>query len=327
MAEGPPGFPRNEVRPGAAVDGEAQAFATLDDGAARERVARVDALLEEVEGAIGAVPVDTALELVQALLELYGEGLARVVGHVAARDDDGALARAFAGDELVSHLLLLHGLHPEPLEVRVRAALDEVRPYLESHGGDVELLEISADGVVRLALRGSCDGCASSSATMALAIEEAIRRAAPDIAEVVAEGAAEPPPAPLLQIDVSPGLQAAPVAAATAPANGGAAWTVAGAAGDLAGDGPVLRTVGRAEVLFVTTESGRYAYRPACPACRASLAAASLAGDALACAACGAAFDVRRAGRALDGGGAHLEPVPLLVAADGTMRVALGAAS
>ena len=39
-----------------------------------------------------------------------------------------------------SHLLLLHGLHPVPLEARVRAALDEVRPYLESHGGDVELL-------------------------------------------------------------------------------------------------------------------------------------------------------------------------------------------
>src|SRR3954454_21928235 len=114
-----------------AVDGEAPAFATLDDGAARERVARVDALLEGVEGAIGAVPVGTALAPVQALLDLYGEGLARVVGHVAARDTDASLATAFAGDELVSHLLLLHGLHPEPLDARVRGALDEVRPYLE----------------------------------------------------------------------------------------------------------------------------------------------------------------------------------------------------
>jgi Fe-S cluster biogenesis protein NfuA/nitrite reductase/ring-hydroxylating ferredoxin subunit len=316
MAEGPPGFPHNELRPGAAVDGEAEAFATLDDGAARERVARVDALLEEVEGSIGAVPVDTALELVQALLELYGEGLARVVGHVAAHDADGALASAFAGDELVSHLLLLHGLHPESLEARVRRALDEVRPYLESHGGDVELLAISDEAVVRLALRGSCDGCASSSATMALAIEEAIHRVAPDVAEVVAEGAAAPAPAPLLQIELSDGLR---------PPNGATAWTDAGAAGDLDAAGPVVRTVRGADVLFVGAGGERWAYRPACPACGGSLAAARLAGDALACGSCGAGFDVRRAGRALDGGAAHLEPVPLLVADDGTVRVALGA--
>ncbi len=114
----------------------------VDDGAARERVARVDALLQDLEGAIGAVPVDTAIELAQALLDLYGEGLARIVGYIADRDADGELARALASDELVSHLLLLHGLHPVPLETRVREALAEVRPYLESHGGDVELLEI-----------------------------------------------------------------------------------------------------------------------------------------------------------------------------------------
>jgi Fe-S cluster biogenesis protein NfuA/nitrite reductase/ring-hydroxylating ferredoxin subunit len=298
---------------------EAQAFATLDDGAARERVARVDALLEEVESSIGAVPVDTALALVQALLDLYGEGLARVVGHVAARDADGALAAAFAGDELVSHLLLLHGLHPEPLEARVRTALDEVRPYLESHGGDVELLGISDEGVVRLALRGSCDGCASSSATMALAIEEAIHRVAPDVAEVMAEGAAEPAPPPLLQLEVSEGLRAAPAG----PPVGGAAWTDAGPMDAADGAGPVVRAVGGADVLFVAAAGGRYAYRPGCPACGASLAAATMAGETLAC-GCGAAFDVRRAGRALDGGGRHLEPVPLLVGDDGTVRVALG---
>ena len=296
-----------------------EATATLDDGAVRERVARVDALLEEVEGAIGAVPVDTAVELVQALLELYGEGLARIVGHVAPRDGDGALARAFAGDELVSHLLLLHGLHPEPIEARVRAALDEVRPYLESHGGDVELLEVSDEGVVRLALRGSCDGCASSTATLELAIEDAIQRAAPDVAEIVAEGAAAPAAPPLLQIELSEGLRAAP------GPRGGAAWTDVGGLDDVEGGGPVVRAVGGVDVLFVAAAGDRWAYRPACPACGETLAVATLSGDALACGACGAGFDVRRAGRALDGGGAHLEPVPLLVGDDGTVRVALGA--
>jgi Fe-S cluster biogenesis protein NfuA/nitrite reductase/ring-hydroxylating ferredoxin subunit len=283
---------------------EAAVSPAVDDGAVRERVARVDALLADVEGAIGAVPVDTAVELVQALLDLYGEGLTRVVGHVAARDEDGALARAFAEDELVSHLLLLHGLHPVPLEARVQGALAEVRPYLESHGGDVELLGIE-DGVVRLALRGSCDGCASSTATLKLAIEDAIQQAAPDVDSIVAEGAAPPAPAPLLQIELPD------------------AWAPAGDLGDLSA--PVVRPVAGREVLFLALDGSRYAYRPACPACGGSLDGAALDGDAIACGGCGARYDVRRAGRGLDAPERHLEPVPLLVAADGGVRVAVGA--
>ena len=295
-----------------------EAVPALDDGAARERVARVDALLQDLEGAIGAVPVDTAIELAQALLDLYGEGLARIVGHIADSDHDGALARALASDELVSHLLLLHGLHPVPLDTRVREALAEVRPYLESHGGDVELLAID-DGVVRLAMRGSCDGCASSTMTLKLAIEEAIQRAAPDVEEIVAEGAVEAAPAPaLLQIELSDGLRADPP-----PTDG--AWTAAGELPD-AGDGePVVMDVAGASLLFVALDGGRYAYRPGCPACGASLAGAALAGPELRCGGCGTRYDVRHAGRGLDASEHHLEPVPLLVGADGVARVALGA--
>ena len=68
-------------------------------------------------------------------------------------------------DELVAHLLLLHGLHPVPVRERVRGALDEVRPYLVAHGGGVELLGV-ADGVVRLRLEGACNGCPSSALTL-----------------------------------------------------------------------------------------------------------------------------------------------------------------
>jgi Fe-S cluster biogenesis protein NfuA/nitrite reductase/ring-hydroxylating ferredoxin subunit len=292
---------------------EATDAVTLDDGAVRERVARVDALLADVEGAIGAVPVDTAVELVQSLLDLYGEGLTRIVGHVAARDEDGTLARAFAEDELISHLLLLHGLHPVPLEARVRGALAEVRPYLESHGGDVDLLAIE-DGVVRLALRGSCDGCASSTATLKLAIEDAIQRAAPDVEAVVADGAVAPPAPALLQIEMSDTLRDRSWVAVDGPASA------------IDGPGAEVRPVDGVEVLFVTPDGGgRYAYRPACPACRASLDGAALHGDALACGGCGARYDVRHAGRGMDDADRHLDPVPLLVAADGGVRVALGA--
>ena len=106
-----------------------------------------------------------------------------------------------ASDELVGHLLLLHGLHPVPLAERVTGALEEVRPYLGSHGGDVELLAVEA-GVARLRLKGSCSGCPSSTVTLRSAVEDAIRRAAPDIEEIVAEDDPVAPPAPL-QIDLA----------------------------------------------------------------------------------------------------------------------------
>ena len=121
----------------------------MDDHQARELVARIDALLDEVHD----------VELVQALVDLYGEGLARIVAY------DPACIAGVADDELVSHLLLLHGLHPVPLEQRVRGALDDVRPYLEQHGGDVELLGVEG-GIARLRLEGSCNGCPSSTATL-----------------------------------------------------------------------------------------------------------------------------------------------------------------
>ncbi|MEA2246951.1 MAG: hypothetical protein QOH46_1480 [Solirubrobacteraceae bacterium] len=297
----------------------------LDDRAARERVARVEVLLEQLEGSAGAVGRDTAFELVGALIDLYGEGLARVVAHVASRDDDGELARTLAADELVSHLLLLHGLHPVPVEARVQAALVEVRPYLESHGGDVELLGIE-DGVVHVRLQGSCNGCASSTVTLKLAIEDAIHKAAPDVERVEAEGATVPahPPPTLLQIELSDSLRKP---AAAPPAEPDAAWAIAGVMPELAGGGPVLRRVSGEPVLFVGIQDARYAYRPGCPACHASMDGGSLDGVELACPACGHRYDVRRAGRSLEDPDLHLDPVPLLVDPAGLVKVALGAAA
>src|SRR5215212_6192708 len=80
--------------------------------------------------------------------------------------------------ELLASLLLVHGLHPHAVERRVSDALDSVRPYLGSHGGDVHLLEVDGD-VVRLQFAGSCKSCPSSAVTLELAVEDAVRAAAP----------------------------------------------------------------------------------------------------------------------------------------------------
>src|SRR5215211_5164004 len=163
----------------------------LDEGQLKERVGRLETLLEEIESFEDPEARAKTAELVQTLLELYGEGLGRIVecvGRLGSED----LKDELLGDELITHLLLLHGLHPVDVETRVLGALDEVRPYLESHGGNVQFLGIG-DGVARVRLEGSCDGCPSSTMTLKLAIEEAVQKAAPELEGVEAEGVAEPP--------------------------------------------------------------------------------------------------------------------------------------
>jgi Fe-S cluster biogenesis protein NfuA/nitrite reductase/ring-hydroxylating ferredoxin subunit len=282
----------------------------VHDHEAAEQVSLVERLLEELDALPDAQVRDRMTRVIQAVLGLYGEGLRRIFGELAARD--GGVAEALAGDELVGHLLLLHGLHPVPVEARVREALDGVRPYLESHGGDVELLVVE-NGVARLRLEGSCSGCPSSAATLKLAIERAIHEVAPDVDEVVADGglgdaAAQPA---LLQIEVRE------------PAGD---WAMAGALPELRGGKPVLKRVAGEELLFLELGGTVYAYRPSCPACEASLADATLTGVELACSGCGSRYDALRAGRCLDAPRLHLDPVPLLVDDAGLVKVALAAA-
>jgi Fe-S cluster biogenesis protein NfuA/nitrite reductase/ring-hydroxylating ferredoxin subunit len=284
------------------------------DAEARDRVAKLEALLEGLEALDDPVARDRAMEMVQALVELYGAGLERIVEQVAERDEGGELADAMAGDELVSHLLLLHDLHPVPLEARVRGALEQVRPYLESHGGNVELLEIDED-VVRLRMEGSCSGCPSSTATLKLAIEEAIHKAAPEVEEIDAEGVVAAPASPLLQLETSDALR---------EKRREAVWTELPAPG-LASGQSALREIDGEQVLFLQLTQGLYAYRPRCPGCGESLAEGVLADGELACPACGRRYDVRHAGRSPDDAELHLYPVPLLHDGNGAVKVALGA--
>jgi Fe-S cluster biogenesis protein NfuA/nitrite reductase/ring-hydroxylating ferredoxin subunit len=262
-----------------------------------ERVARVERLLEEVD--------DRGVELVQALLDMYGEGLSRILERVDGRE--------LAEDELISHLLLLHDLHPVPVEERVREALESVRPYLESHGGDVELVEVDGQAV-RLRLHGSCSGCPSSTMTLKLAIEDAIQRMAPEVESVEAEGVSGPgaSPAPaLLQLEVTDSLRGD--------------WETVGGLPELRARSTLVKRVADARLLFAALDESLYAYRDGCPACEGSLDGAGLANGELTCPGCGHAYDVRRAGRCLEEPQLSLEPVPLLSDDAGIVKVALPA--
>lgn len=292
----------------------------MDDIAARELVGQVEGLLERLEELPDRVAREQADDAIAAVLELYGAALERIVAEVAVVDPEGRVAAALAADELVSHVLLLHDLHPQPLELRVQEALDGVRPYLASHGGNVDLVGVE-EGVVRLALQGSCSGCPSSTVTLKLAIEDAIHKAAPDVVEIVAEGAAAEAAGPggsgngqLIQLEPPGGAPAA-----------GPEWAMAGAMPELRGERPLLKDIAGEDVLFLRLAGTVYAYRPTCPGCGDSLQRGRLEATALVCGECGNRYDVLRAGRCLDEPQLHLEPLPLLVDESGLVKVALGA--
>lgn len=69
---------------------------------------------------------------------------------------------------------------------RVEQALESVRPYLKSDGGDVRIHAIHSDGSVELELMGSCESCSMSHMTMKAGLEEAIKRVAPEVSRVSA---------------------------------------------------------------------------------------------------------------------------------------------
>lgn len=69
---------------------------------------------------------------------------------------------------------------------RIEKALEKVRPMLVADGGDVELVEVTADGVVKLRLKGSCGCCPMSSMTLKMGIERILKKEVPEIKEVVA---------------------------------------------------------------------------------------------------------------------------------------------
>lgn len=165
---------------------------TTDDRQLRERMRRLDTLLQEVEHFKDPFAQAQTREIVQCLMDVHGAVFERMLDHVAGSQMTGtALIECLAGDDSIASLMVLYGLHPLDLETRVRQALEKVRPYLHSHGGNVELLGVE-DGEVRLHLQGSCHGCPSSAVTLKNTIEEAIMEKAPDAVSILVEGESAP---------------------------------------------------------------------------------------------------------------------------------------
>ena len=154
---------------------------------------RLEHLLEELR-MLEPTARQRAEECIRLVTDLYGAGLNNVM-ELIVDSGDVVLLDKVVKNGLVHNLLVLHGLHPFELAARIDVALDSVRPYLASHGGDAEVLQVDEEaGAVTIRLLGSCDGCPSSAVTLKMAVEDAIRQAAPEIAHIIVDGWVEPPP-------------------------------------------------------------------------------------------------------------------------------------
>jgi Fe-S cluster biogenesis protein NfuA/nitrite reductase/ring-hydroxylating ferredoxin subunit len=216
-------------------------------------------------------------------------------------------------------VLAMYDLAPLDERLQVEEALDEVRPYIESHGGGLELIDVE-DGVVHVRMSGSCNGCAASSITLRRGVEEKLRERVEGFKEVVAHepegeeaadqqnGAGGPT---LLQIE---DLRK-PV------------FVDAGSLADLEpGELKAVEVDGKS-ILIVNVEGEPYAFRNVCPTDgRSPLDGGRLAGTVIVCPWHNCAYDARSGKRADDEpGAADLAVVPVAVR-DGALQVAVNVA-
>ncbi len=270
---------------------------------------RVDAAAKAVADLDG--PAKAVAEELQAAVEaVHKEGLTTIVR--AMKDDDAARAVLFdLVDDPVVHLLLsLHGIvRPDPVTLANRV-LVEVRPQLQSHGGDVSLARIS-DGVAYVRLEGACNGCSMSSVTLRNLVEEALVAGVPVVTAV--EVLPNEPSPTLISVE---SLFMGPD-----PEKEG--WVKAAPTGAIVEGAITPLTLGTTEIVVVNVEQKLTAYVNACaheglPLDNALL---DLGNGTLTCPWHGFCYDAT-SGECLSAPGAQLEQLPLRVdAGDVWIRV------
>ncbi len=279
-----------------------------------ELVLRVQDLQARLASSGDPATRHVAEELVSAIVQMYGGGLERIVELLFEAGEEGERVAAALGDDpLVATLLLIHDLHPVPLDVRVNQALEHVRPYMESHGGNVELLSLE-DGVARIRLEGSCSDCSASAVTLELAIKQALEQSAPDLDGLEVEGVVEEAPAA--------NGRAHPVSSVSSSAAPQSPTWVELDGLDVAAGEMVAADVAGSPLVIANVDGTLLAYRDTCAACGGAIHGGELQEGVLRCPECARTFFLPRAGRSMDDERLQLEPVPLL-REDGSVKVAV----
>jgi hypothetical protein len=149
----------------------------MDSAQFQDRMRSVEELIAAIQEHGNAVVRASAVELVRALLDVHRAGLAEVLEKTAHQGEPGrAILNELLRNDLVSRLLLLHGLHPVDLPTRLAQALERARPWLRAQGAAAEVSSANHEVVV-LRVRGGSDD-------VHRLLEEAILDAAPDVLRI-----------------------------------------------------------------------------------------------------------------------------------------------
>ncbi len=256
----------------------------------------LEALMLEIESTPDNRERQKLFGLIQPVVDLHREALQRVVEIVRESGGEHVLEK-FAADDLLGDLLRGYELMPtQDIQTRVLVALDEARPLLHSHGGDVELVEMRGR-IAILQLTGSCQGCASSLITLKRGVEATLFRLVPDLRGVEVSGITTPA--------LPPGAKWLPLVY----------WT------DLH-DGEWLKVnLFEDELLVCTFDQRPFAFKNRCPEGGESLETAEFHELHLMCADHGKRFDLRTGACANDPT-LHLDVLPVMVD-DAVIKVAI----
>ena len=272
---------------------------------------RLDELVQALESLPYPAIREQVFEILQAVDAIHREGLGRLVESLRAQGQSEAIERA-AEDPVIQSLLLLYNLLPGDELTQAEAALDSVRPYIHSHGGKVEVLDV-ADGVVHVRLSGACYGCAGSTITLRRGIETALREGFPGFRGLVAH---EPEPPPLPMAGFIPLAQLDP-----APLRRPLFKEVARLADVPPG---TMRDFQIEDVYVLVANAGGevYAVRDHCPGGAAPLRLGSFSAPILVCPWHNEAYDIRTGKRADGEKGPGLTVLPVAVV-NGSIQLAI----
>jgi Fe-S cluster biogenesis protein NfuA/nitrite reductase/ring-hydroxylating ferredoxin subunit len=258
---------------------------------------RIETILRQVEALPDPAARELAGEFLESVLGFYGSGLGQILRLIEQSGPGGPIAlERLARDPLVSGLLLVHGVHPHDLRSRLEEALARVRPYLNSHGGDVELIGLGG-GFARLRFKGACKSCPSSALTLERAIRQSIEEVCPDLSGFELEEAAPPTIQPLTH------------------------WLDLGEANALPNGGLRYFSLQNTGLVVCRVKDQIYAFLDRCPACNFPLHLGALEGDLLACPE-GHRFSLSLAGQCPEKPDLRIAPFPL-IEERGRVRVAV----
>ena len=149
---------------------------------------RIEALIAALDSLQDPAAREPARALLELILEFHALGLARMTAMIASSSNGTGLLQRIAEDEAARSILLLHGLHPETVEMRVAKAVEDLRAELAGFGLGIKLINSSAKlARVRARWIGASPSCADIAAWREK-IEAAIVEAAPDLETLEIEG-------------------------------------------------------------------------------------------------------------------------------------------